>query len=204
MSTDLVKEVTAKLHEQIDAAIEARNSAFQAMTPAEKRKTVAYDVLEQLYQKRFVAHCGQWLSSNDVTGLRNIDRYEIIPKEALDADAQTAIAGKTCDVCALGALFACTIERQNSIDIAGVRRADFRGISAYLTGIFDRRTLNLIEACFERRRDSCDFMDYDSTTRQEDEVRVNTWLKYHGSESSSERMVSIMRNIVRHEGEFAV
>lgn len=66
-------------------------------------------------------------------------------------DARKQLAGQTCFVCALGALFVAKIDRFNGISCG--KASDLSGewgMQEYLNDIFDRKQLQMIEGFYER------------------------------------------------------
>lgn len=198
--------------EELKAAIKKRNAEFAAMPPALKRVTIAKDVIAWLDAKKLVARSGTYLSSKSI---RNCDTE----------DAQTALLATdvSCNVCALGAVFACAVGRANEI-----ATNDFRGYNSqhsmhnYLSPYFSNEQLYLIESAFECSSSFYDNIkdpDYAVADRaeefglkysesdvvdEENSDPENDLIEYlEPSKTMQEpRMRAIMQNIIDNNGEF--
>lgn len=138
-------------------AIRKRNAAFEKLPPEKKRVTIAKDVIKALNAKRITPKQNYYLQvgyadDGDVTN---------------ESDAQTALLeGKLkCDVCALGSVFVCAVERMNKLKVGDLYNDKYKMMD-YLSGVFDSEQLDLIECAFERTRNhACTELDDDEARR---------------------------------------
>lgn len=170
-----------------------KEKPFEKQTKAEKRVTIARDVLSQL-DVRLIATEGVWVGSKD-------SRRLPIGKDINAEVCSLTRKQKKCEVCGIGALFVASVERADKLkvsaleDLRGLEMAtpgDFTGISEsdcfdYLKRFFDDDQLDAIESAFERgegttHHDSRDFAA--------------------AVDNAADRMRLIMENIVANKGRF--
>jgi hypothetical protein len=162
------------------ARVERDNRAFAAMPAAKKRVTIAKDVIAWLDLKKLIPTAGTYL----------------------ETVATTKVNGYSCNACAVGAMFACQVERTPKLtlevadyseyhvdDAAEVATRNYcnAGMRETLGKFFSREQLGLIESAFE-----C--MAFDDAEAAEKFGR-----RYH---TEARRMRAIMENIVANGGEF--
>lgn len=149
------------------------NKRFAKLPAAQQRVAIARDVL-------------QWLKLGKLTAKSNT--YLIVRKDdgsTVDYDSVDNVNGFKCDACALGAVFACAVEREvattqrftihESNGSKGFQWSTREALSPY----FDTLQLTLIECAFER---SSSFLDYTapgmpataSFTPERDALRVQS------------------------------
>ncbi len=151
---------------------------FSELSAAGKRVRIAKDVLQWLASKKLTAMSGEYIKVLDSDGL---EKY---PAKKVN--------GFNCEACALGAIFACAVERKPRL--AGGNLIRFGGaIHSQLRSVFDREQLLLIENAFEQ----CD-IHYD-TQDNEANRRAITFSK---STDDKKRMKCIMQNIIDNKGTF--
>lgn len=198
------KDALAEARKQLAAAVNKLQTAqanhdFDRMSPRQKRVQIAKDVLFGLKSKRLTAFPGTYFLTD----------AQMEPEK----EFSEAIEGQRCDVCALGGLFVCAVDRMDDLKVYETNDGDpnQRKMHDYLAPIFDREQLMLIENAFERREinDSDDFgMAYDiysgeySKDTRLDKLRQRALVFNKGVASGRERMERIMRNIVRNGGVF--
>lgn len=176
-------ERIAKQHD-VERRIKEENAEFQAMTPAQKRVRIAKDVLEWMEVGRLVATNGEYFHLEDDSGRRR---------------AGVVTNGFECHACALGAVFACAVER-------GMVRGATRGLGGYgwemrekLIPYFDEQQLLEIEDAFESFCDS-------GPVGLADNPKAETFC--YGIDGTDRddlarrRMTKIMSNIIANDGTF--
>lgn len=180
--------------------IRKANKRFAAMTKAQKRVAIAKDVLAALATKKIEAESGTYYLRTKALGDK--------------------LNGEQCNACAIGALFACQVERTpklkltdasdyyDSTDVywdedaheykegAAERSFASYGMRETLRKFFGDKQLGLIETAFEQDDDYCYDLNLDGDT-------VDAAIKF-GSRYRSDRgrMRAIMENIVANRGEF--
>lgn len=140
----------------LNRQIAADNRAFARMTPAQKRVTIARDVLSQLQARRITAESG--------TYLRTKNRVVVKKKDEGDDLGKLTRQIKTCNACAVGSLFLCAVERADKLklgsaddDAAMARRGPLESsfndldldLHRYLGKFFSAEQLAAIEGAFE-------------------------------------------------------
>lgn len=169
--------------------VERDNKRFEKASPAAKRVIIAKDVLKWLGEGKITPSPGTYLSDylRDPTGqeyLRDPETNELVVGRKLD----DRVNGGRCAACALGAVFACSVER-----LGGVY--DFWNMSsnkmvAKLEPFFSGDQLRLIECAFEKFIDNP--ADPTGAAREFGERYDNP----------KPRMVAIMENIIANKGTF--
>lgn len=103
---------------------------FGQLSKAQKRVTVAKDVLKWLASGKITATPG-WYLSVDVKG--------------------KTVNGHTCEGCALGAVFACAVERNPRLnELDNIELNSRSDMHRHLAGIFSKEQLDAIEDAFEQ------------------------------------------------------
>ena len=167
---------------------------FAILSPAEKRRAIARDAIDQIRLQRFVAESGTYLFTPDLGGQVGRDLREVL----LEQD-------RYCEVCGLGACFASMIRLENDLVLSN---ADLwsscimsRNAGAFLSRLqrhFEPAQLELIECAFEISDEYTHVLSYD------DEAVVDAVVfgdKYDYSDK--ERLLAILTSIAENEeGEF--
>lgn len=129
-------------------AIKKRNEAFARMSPEQKRVTVAKDVIAALNAKQLVAKNSVYLALRFkqavVKDWNNWDKFT-------ESDAQVALLEQkvSCEVCAIGSVFVCAVERMDKLTVDQFRGSGRRSIREYLGDLFSLEQLDLMEIAFE-------------------------------------------------------
>lgn len=128
------------------AASARARRAFEKLSSAEQRVAIAKDVIAQLDAERFEAAPGTYVEFS--RGARANKERQVCE----------LTAGRTCEVCALGALFVAGVERADKLRVKdlvyGTERGVLRGLDgndcrAYLERFFEYDQLAEIESAFE-------------------------------------------------------
>jgi len=199
--------------------IERNNAEFAAMTPAERRVTIAKDALKLLDEKKISAISGYYVEFNKA---RNREALLVadpemslfsrdVRRDPLDVEYSKAErdGGVTCHVCALGSLIVAQSLRMDGFTMPADRAdIDMRGaIGRSLGNFFDEDQLCLIECAFERDRsftnlDESEWGGWDDalTDKAEETNRAVDFGK--AFENDAARLRAIMQNIVDNGGTF--
>lgn len=179
--------ITAPKFQQLVAFTEAQNESYRKAKPAQKRVMIAKDVLRAIRARRVRPTTGVYIRSR---GLFETNIAYSNPEGSVQDLLPTL---PTCEVCAKGAIFACTVLRQNQVENRALANPDAQGLfdddnlSQHLRGVFSPSQLARIENEFECRR-ICSKGPYAVMGLQRFRPR--------------RRMEEIMQNIVDHGGTF--
>lgn len=129
--------------------------AFETLSKAEQRIEIARDVLAQLKAKTLIAESGVWvniLSSNKYGNTSN-SLFEMTEEKGHKNDKEVAevLEKKKCRVCALGACFVSTVKKLDKLKMSDLENGqnDFAVLVKYLSKVFSKDQLKLIEVAFE-------------------------------------------------------
>lgn len=187
--------------------IKDSNKAFKSMSKADKRVTIAKDVIAQLKAKKFVAKASHgYFNSAKVD--KKIDNSNV--NDHFELQDVIKDRGVTCKVCGIGSLFACEVLRNDNFKIQkdyswqsdATSFIDDETIAKRLVGIFDRGQLDLIEAAFEKRivNDKTNTLeDWNEDPTNLGDKALNFGKRYH---KDNDRMIAIMENIIKNKGTF--
>lgn len=138
-------EVLTEAEVKRRAAVKKKNNEFNALPMSQQRIAIARDVLAQVAVGRLIPSgvnyfVGDYATFADADG---------------DAQLDEVFSGITsCEVCALGSMFFCGVERANSLKVndAGIRSGTLGSGATYryLSKFFDHGQLEQIESAFER------------------------------------------------------
>jgi hypothetical protein len=186
--------------------IEKWNTYFNSLTPADKRVAIAKDVLEQIKLKRLSALSGTYFTlSSDLDG---------------DKSIQANLNKVECQACALGSMMFSHIKYNNECSIGEGFNLDSRYIKGKLHNYFDEGQLVLIETAFEQWGTNYNYdgdaEDYyvcdgaysgdfltDLGLNKDDLDRAGEYFD-EDSFTDEEKLVKIMKNIVKNKGTFVV
>lgn len=207
----MLKKITKKAFAKLVAARKRRNAAFARMSAANKRVIVAKDVLEQLRSKKIKATNGTYFEPTQK--LRENERMKILGKDLSDALPMIP----SCNVCAIGSLFKCVVERADKVKVVDASNATgaadevefghdgvvFTNSRAYLTsmGIFTDEQLALMENAFE----SQPITGKDNGSAGVHAFPFREDFGYFSTRergSSKDRLRLIMENVVRNKGTY--
>lgn len=172
--------------------IEKTNDAFTKANKARKRVMIAKDVILALDEKLFRAsgYSGYLSIQGFEKGYTDNDKYynSTPNKDFRDLLIET---NPTCDVCAKGAIFACTVMRRDKLTYGEQpqRWRNTNDLSIALNGIFEQDQLDLIEANYEYERNGT-------------ELSSNKDFAFKDYPNGRLRLVAIMKNIIKYGGTF--
>jgi hypothetical protein len=168
---------------------ETQNAVYARASKRAKRVLIAQDVLAALRSKRLRPTTGTYLDLGATIWPLN----EKITADPLGSFQELLPQLPPCNVCAKGAIFACTVLRQNEVKNQDVRYRNSgsafsdKNMSKLLQGVFSPAQLRSIETEFECRRIS-----------GKGRYAVMGLQRFQ----PRRRIVEIMQNIVRNQGTF--
>lgn len=196
MASKAQKEKLANAVKATNRRIAKDNAAFEKMAPAEKRVTIARDVIAQLAVGRLVATPGMWLTGEDGKDLVDVKK---------DVELQTILKKtKVCEGCAMGGLFMCAVERANKLKVSdlinvdddadgegslNLSEVDGDDTFKYMRRFFSQDQLDMIETAFE--------VGGGATSAGHESENFASDV-----EDAGDRMRLIMENIVVNKGKF--
>lgn len=191
----------AKQMALLSAKIESENKKFYKLSKPQQRVQIARDVLVALKTKSIKPETGAFLTvgpDDDLVGPYGAEVRDILRK------------GPTCEVCALGGMFVCAVERVDSLKMKDLvnddcandgdivdAAVDFNDITNFLDKFFSMKQLEEIERQFEMGNGAC----WDDEDDQKDK---DGNLLYFAKDvtAAGDRMRLIMENIIVNKGEF--
>lgn len=171
--------------------IEESNKNFQNLSDAKKRVAIAKDALEQVLAKKYKVKTGQY-----VTFLGS--GSPVAKSEELDVPVACNLQDVKCQVCARGALFVSALRKDASIGPEYISNDENLGnddIQMTEDQYFSREQLDLIESAFEVDQ-FCDDAP--------EEMAMAAELYGRSLGNKDERLVAILKNIIRNKGEFVI
>lgn len=124
---------------------------FSRLTFAQKRVSIAKDVLARLRSKRLEAKHMSWVTIDEALGAA----FQGSPEETEVREVFAKV--KSCKVCALGACFVSAIDKSNKLSINELTTTPYEGcgfdnedVLKYLKRWFSEEQLAVIECAFEQ------------------------------------------------------
>jgi hypothetical protein len=197
--------MTKKNLKKLARSIERKNKAFDAMEPRAKRVAIARDVIENLKSKKLVARAGSYLMVRDGEEFGQPYFNNFYGDDGSNKNGsfqETLNSIPQCQVCAKGAIFACTVMRRNQVKNNQVPYNDcynWTGDSLFelLGNIFSPMQLRLIEVEFERE----DIEWQNHMISGADKIKPLMQLDER-FDTDEDRLIAIMKNIIRNRGTF--
>lgn len=176
---------------------------LEKLSKPEARVAIARDVLSQLRSQKLVAESGNYCymfpkgSPNELG-----DIPEVISQQDVDnkIDLQDIFKKKVqkCEVCAKGALFVSMVRKYDNVPIpvngVGDSYLDGTYVTSKLRRYFSGSQLELIEYAFE--------LGTAGIPTASETVKYNASSFCEQYDSDKERMIAIMKNIIKNEGTF--
>lgn len=191
-----MNKASKKLQEEVrknNKRVRDRNYRFQKLSPENKRVSIAKDVIKQLVANKITAQTGSYFELRSDENIVNEDLSFAISK------------AKSCNVCALGALFsACVLKsnhfKLNSADIfADNKMVDIwrTPVTEYLKPYFSKHQLAMIEIAFEKYAGGINIKIVKN-------VKTIKKCTDFGNQflDDEDRMTAIMQNIIDNNGKF--
>ena len=204
------KETELKIKQlEAEIKIEKENIKFYGMSPAQKRVSIAKDVILQIKTKRFISMAGNGYIENE-------ELDALITDESNECELKS-ILNKTknpCIVCGIGSLFVSEISKRNNFKvntdiIDSVNKINSEKIKKRFKGIFSEHQLDLIETAFEKRVVNEDnnllgvgegfYLGFCFTKLAEKYINFGKSFK-----EDNDRLIAIMNNIIVNNGTFKV
>lgn len=200
----------------INAEIERRNALFNRASKAQQRVLIAQDVIDQLKAKRLVATRGVWVKPHYNAAKVAIGIFSNRP--LAEVSVREAYLDKritSCQTCGIGSLLASCVLFKNEVTTEEVGYAlNFMTLWKHkhkdklgLRDLFGLSQLQQIELAFELGRGM-----FVLPTARDAELRTLTTLKLKVAQRAiafgrrykkvGDRLLAIMRNIVRNKGTF--
>lgn len=177
---------------------------FSKLSRSEKRVAIAKDVIEQLKIGVIGARKGVYLNleipySSPISNLLQIGNKQL-NKSMINGDVK-------CEVCAKGALLACHILKTNHITVSQAAKMDYEGdpdiyIRNRLAKIFSQNQLDLIEAAFETWVVADENRYLQSPYGAPTGIAKKAVEFGKNYENTTERLIAIMKNIIKNKGVF--
>jgi len=165
------------------------------MTKAEMRVQIAKDVIKQIAAKKYKATQGSYVANGEF--YRQFDSMH----KLYDEEAQVKVPKTRCDVCAIGACFLATVDRFDKLkvgDLPGCWNPEYGrgGQVQYLNKWFSPDQLTLMEVAFEKG-------EVPPTAYKGSDDRLDDAVAYGCQyKTANQRLVAIMRNVIRNKGTF--
>ena len=157
------------------AASPRSQAAFHKLSPAEKRVAIAKDALLQLRSEALIARCGTYVYPSGI-------KY---PAPSQELSEQLPNLGQ-CYVCARGALFLSAVRKGNNFKTGSFIGEPTQVLKPLEKRYWSRPQIKKIEAAFEGfagfKSKTCKFFD-----------------KY---DNAHDRLVAILKNIIKNNGTF--
>lgn len=191
-----IKEAESKL--KTLKALKESEAAFKRAPAAKKRVMIAKDVLLQLKLKKLIARSGVYVAPGGLNDWGERLNVEGAPTDFREFMVAPVTPAAQCTACALGSVFACAVKFKNEVTTleAAEVYSDDLAIKGYLDRIFCKEQLELVECAFERS-DACADGGRHASDAAQNAVAFG---RKHGSDEK--RMIAIMKNIIKNEGEF--
>ncbi len=171
--------------------IKKANTRFARMTDAQKRIAIAKDVIKQVNAKRIKPTRGIYLET------KFAGSKITIADVGLEMELKALYENMpSCNACALGSMFVCAVSKFNNLSIEE-HINDGRKIE-YDKNVYD--TIKVQEIYYGR---PTEYLGQFFSTAQLDELeRAFEADKSWDPRSSTERLIAIMKNIIRNKGTF--
>lgn len=175
------------------------NKTFLAASPAEKRVMIARDALKQLKLGKIIAKRGKFVEGLFRMGDKNPENMEL----------QKVLPDINCKVCGLGSLF---VSQVRFIDNCKLTDTDIE--YGYLemedrlkqTKYFSKEQKVLIEVAFEGGGgyyQDDDYADEYNVNKYLSKKKINSAIKFYNTyDGAEERLIAILKNIIKNGGEF--
>lgn len=177
---------------------------WSSLTRAEKRMAICKDALKQIALKKFIPKSDTYFQVKELN--RSWGNDFVLQGKTIASNGQLNEVMKktTCTVCAKGALFAADILERNHMTIIDGANVTNSSIASRLGGIFTGFQLDLIEVAFEKAiiRDTSGrlYVGTCGTEKSPIAKRAIAFGRKYGN--ATERLVAILKNIIKNKGEF--
>ena len=197
------------------------NKAFKKLSKQQQRITIAKDALQQLNAKKYTASPGNWCNTELPKAvhneLRELEAWDNRPSSAEDMkNALYSVhqhnsnvlqpllqePGVTCEVCALGSLFASAVRKADNCSVNPLRyaaeygdrahEADSDDVNDVLGSYFSEKQQRLMELAFEEG----------SGSNKPVSVQDFAAAEMYNGKNPTQRLRAILKNIIDNDGVF--
>lgn len=202
-----------KLTESQKRRIRENNKRWREADEAGKRVLIAKDVIQQVKMGNFTPSAGIYWGGALAERARNT--HMVVGRDVGLREVIMAHAGESCEVCAIGSMFLCSVRLGNEATVSeGGSASQFSRLRKY----FSAEQLALIESAFECQPmgvsdnwiDRFPAVNFGKQWPKLDDGRKCECKPDCGyildptllPENDAPRMLAIMKNIVKNNGEF--
>jgi len=177
--------------------IKKLNDKFKSLSKTEKRVLIARDVIAQVKAEKYFPRRGSYIKYLTLGG----DEYDVTTNSM--ASLQKHFDEITCNCCALGACLLSATKYKNRLEFQDVYNlASSQSPWDLLKGIFSSKQLNMIEYAFEAERSGTRVGENRFKNYLEEEIQVACIDFGRSYDDPEDRMIAIMKNIIKNKGEF--
>src|SRR5579863_8558995 len=171
---------------------EELNTQFDAMTPAQKRISIAKDVLADLDAEE------KFRKLNIVTGIYCKPNYTDLVDKEIDYDSVLDVQS------VLKSVTTCSVLKYDRFNSALNYNYEYEDSDMFnaLEDCFDKEQLNLIENAFEQSEVNEWYCDDNDDLYYEE--RLIATCMYHDVDAPEARLRLIMKNLIDNDGEFVI
>ena len=177
-----------------ETQIKKLNTKFESLSSAEQRVLIAKDVLAQVKAEKFIPRRGNYIKNLTIKG-----------GQPSGGSVQKHFDEITCSCCALGACLLSATKFKNKLEFGDIYDMVSRNSSwDLLKGIFSAEQLNMIEYAFEASHSGSrvgedSFGEYNKYNCNEIVKCVDFGKSFP---YESDRLIAIMKNIIKNKGTF--
>lgn len=164
----------------------------------QKRVRIASDAIAQIKAKKIIP---------EHHGYCAIDSYTSYDTQLNQAIKTNSVR---CEVCALGSLLVADVIKNNHLTIGEANTYGFDQINSRLASIFDTKTLMILEYLYEYTNAGVlsDVLDdgccYSNIALTDKEIALYNYYSEILPEDPKDRLLILLQNIVRNDGEFII
>lgn len=206
------------------AEVTAGNAAFKRLSKAQQRVAIAKDALKQLNANKYKASPGDWCNTalpksfntelDKLSGFAGTSKEQSAMKDALNEVHQKNSnvlqplllePGVTCEVCALGSLFASAVRKADGCDINPLRYTAEYGKKGHEFAdgdIFD--TLSSFFSDDQQRLMELAFEQGEGATAIESKRDLKAARMFPSTSTPTQRLRSILNNLIKNDGTFKI
>lgn len=192
-----------------------KNICKKPLTNAEKRVLIAKDVIAQIKREKYLAQPGLFISDSvwEAIGGSSYGSYDVDPDNPNRGEVLLKFIEekeKNCEVCALGGAFVSAVKLFDKCSRDDIVREDSRATThEYLKRWFSNDQMNLIESAFEGGPfvgvNGDEEAEYDEDGNEIIPKDIKKAIAFgERYQDAGERLMGIMRNIVRNKGTFVL
>jgi hypothetical protein len=183
-------------------------TSFSRLSRAEKRMTIAKDVIAQIKRGKYIAEKGTYIS--DITTPKLEDSWGSKVEGFEEKDVQKNFSKiQSCTVCALGACLMSSTKFANQLVFEDVDSVDADSmvknekVNKLFKSLFSPEQLFLIEEAFEGDNEGCSSRVGKMMGARVPKKLLKKSVKFFDESGEDEhRLISIMKNIIKNKGTF--